>query len=273
MSSDDAQRLIDRVAQYSSCVVAYSGGVDSAVVASAAHRAGCSPAIAVTAFSPSVSGEQLEVAKRVAAEMGIRHVIVSTKEVQRLEYRENNVRRCFYCKETLYQTIADLALSQGIQTILSGTNADDLGDYRPGIQAGQLAGVVAPLAQLGLTKVNVRQIAQQWGLSIAARPAQPCLASRIAYGISVTPRRLKRIESAEAFLRDHGFSPLRVRIVGTDQARIEVAKDEIGRLADDDFWNATQARFLALGFVSVEIDPRGFRSGSMNELVQLGPSG
>ena len=282
-SSSDASRLVAYVLSIGRCVIAYSGGVDSAVVAAAAVRAdrqrpGIDLAgghrlrsIAVTADSPSVSREQLQTAVQVAAEIGIDHRIVQTDELSREDYRRNDRRRCFHCKQTLYTALHEFAEANQIPSLMSGTNADDLGDYRPGIQAGRLAGVITPLASLGLTKNRVRAVAEHWKLSVFDRPAQPCLSSRVAYGISVTPERLTRIELAEQFLRTRKYSPLRVRLVAEDEARIEVAIDAIDRLREPDEWRVVTDHLLSIGFRLISIDPKGFRSGSMNELVQLVP--
>jgi len=283
----DSADLVERIAEIGRCVVAYSGGVDSAVVAAAAMRAdqrrlrvepddasSCvdQRSIAVTADSPSVSREQLETAVRVAAEIGLRHEIIATNEIDRADYRLNDRRRCFFCKQTLYAAMGKFADSIGVTKILSGTNAEDLGDYRPGIEAGSQAGVFAPLADLGLTKARVRGIAQNWGLSIAERPAQPCLSSRIAYGVGVTRDRLRKVELAETFLRSRDYSPLRVRLLEDDCARIEVPLDSIDRLNEELELGTVIDYLNSIGFPSVSVDPRGFRSGSMNELIQLQPN-
>ncbi len=278
----DAIRLVDRLVDLGPSVIAYSGGVDSAVVAAAAWRADklraslalsaseyLTESIAVTADSPSVAREQLETAKDVACQIGIAHQILYTDEMSREEYRVNDRRRCFFCKETLYTTLRRFADEHRIAVIVSGTNADDLGDYRPGIEAGRQAGVISPLAELGMTKPRVRQLAFFWSLSVADRPAQPCLSSRIAYGIGVTPDRLRKVELAESFLRSLGFTPLRVRIVGGGQAKIEVAIDDIDRLQRKDVYDQVERYLLSIGFPSVSVDPFGFRSGSLNEVVAL----
>ena len=284
---NDAANLVERIAEVGRCAIAYSGGVDSAVVAAAALRADRQrlPAeafgvqgdfddqrsIAVTADSPSVSREQMETAVRVAAELSLRHQIISTNEIERADYRLNNQRRCFFCKQTLYAALGEFAASMRIPNILSGTNFDDLGDYRPGIEAGNQASVITPLADLGLTKTRVRAIAKHWGLSIADRPAQPCLSSRIAYGVGVTRDRLRKVELAETFLRGRNYSPLRVRLVEGDGARIEVPLNSINRLNEEPELAAVIDYLTSIGFQSVSVDPRGFRSGSMNELIQLQP--
>lgn len=281
-----AERLVGRFTELVPCVIAFSGGVDSALVAAAALRAerqlvaqGQAPAvpsIAVTALSPAVPLAQRQVANRVAAELGIRHRTVSTEELARSDYARNDTRRCFFCKQTLYRTLLAVTAADpaefaalGEVRIVSGTNADDLGDYRPGIEAGAIAGVRTPLADLGIGKAAVRAIAALWGLSVAELPAAPCLASRIAYGVEVTAERLARIEAAEAWLAERGFSPLRVRLHAGELARIEVAEDEIPRLIQPPLLGELRKLFHELGFRAVTVDLEGFRSGSLNQLVAL----
>lgn len=279
-----AERLVRRLAELVPCVVAFSGGVDSALVAAAALRAervlaaegrgAAAGSIAVTALSPAVPVAQRRIASRVARELGIRYQTVTTEELARADYARNDVRRCFFCKQTLYRTLEALAAAEatalgGQVRIVSGTNADDLGDYRPGIEAGKVAGVHTPLADLGIGKAAVRAIAALWGLSVAELPAAPCLASRIAYGVEVTAERLARIEAAEAWLAERGFSPLRVRLHAGELARIEVAEDEIPRLIQPPLLGELRQLFHELGFRAVTVDLAGFRSGSLNQLVAL----
>lgn len=268
------------------CVVAFSGGVDSAVVAAAAVRADRQVAaaggtaarrpaarrsLAVTALSPSVAQVQREIASRVAAEIGIEQLAVNTDELARADYVRNDSRRCFACKQTLYAALRSVADSQGGLAIVSGTNADDLGDFRPGIEAGRAAGVRTPLADLGINKTMVRQIAAAWQLSVAELPASPCLSSRIAYGVEVTPERLRMIELAEQFLAQQGFSPLRVRLLAGELAKIEVSVDALPRLVAQPLVDRVQARLTELGFRAVSVDLAGFRSGAMNQLFHLSP--
>jgi uncharacterized protein len=270
-----ADQLIRQIASLERCVVAFSGGVDSAVVAAAAVRGLGERATAVTGRSPSVSRYQLDVANRVAAELGIRHRIVATGELARPEYVANDSQRCFWCKQTLYQMLAELGREAAGAPVLSGTNADDLGDHRPGIEAGRRAGVATPLADLGIGKEAVRAIARRWGLSVAELPASPCLASRIAYGVEVTPERLQKVEAAEAHLRALGFSDARVRVHPGDLARIEVPRAELPQLFQAPHWEETASAFQRLGFRFVTLDMDGLRSGNLNQLVNLtlaGPS-
>lgn len=283
-----AERLVARMTDLVPCVVAFSGGVDSAVIAAAAVRADrrlaaaaqCRPdadcagpgrSIAVTALSPSVAQVQREIASRVAAEIGIEQVTVTTDELARTDYIRNDARRCFACKQTLYAALQSVAQSRGSLAIVSGTNADDLGDYRPGIEAGRAAGVFTPLAELEIGKAAVRQIAAAWQLSIAELPASPCLSSRIAYGVEVTAERLRMIELAEQFLSQQGFSPLRVRLLAGELAKIEVPVGDLPRLVAQPLVDHVRAQLTQLGFRGVSVDLAGFRSGSMNQLFNLSP--
>ena len=266
----DASRLIDSLSMYGEIVVAFSGGVDSSIVAAAAARADVDVAIAVTADSPSVPSWQLDCARRIAGEIGIKHRIIHTQEVTRPEYIRNDARRCYHCKETLYATIKSIVDQFSSATILSGTNADDLGDHRPGIEAGGKAGVKTPLADLGISKKRVRAIAEFFGLSNHDLPASPCLASRVAYGVEVTPERLNRIERAESWLREKGFTDLRVRLHQGELARIELTEEGYAQATVPNFSHAINAAFRQFGFRFVTIDLGGLQSGSMNrELVSL----
>jgi uncharacterized protein len=272
-----AERLIARMSELGRCVIAFSGGVDSAVVAAAAARAdrlsGDTRSVAVTAISPSVPQVQRDIAATVAREIGIEHVCVATAEMARDDYTKNDTRRCFFCKQTLYQSLFEVAGNRGGLPIVSGTNADDLGDYRPGIEAGQQAKVFTPLADLGINKAAVRQIATLWQLSVAELPAAPCLSSRIAYGVKVTEERLQRIELAEAWLSHRGFTPLRVRLHDGEMARIEVAPNALARLVEQPLLDDLKSYFKTIGFRAVTVDLAGFRSGSNNQLVNISPPG
>lgn len=245
--------------------VALSGGVDSAVVAQGAALSGC-PAIAVTARSDSVSAVERHDASELAASLGIEHHWVEPNELSDPAYQQNDVRRCYFCKSRLY---AAILASFPQHQILSGTNHDDLGDYRPGLEAAAEASVQAPLAELSIGKSQVRQLARYWHLEVADKPASPCLASRIAYGVAVTIERLQRVELAEQVLRDLGWGEFRVRLHAEEVARLEVPAASIERLASAETRLRVVRELKQLGFRYVTLDLEGFRSGSLNPVFQI----
>jgi uncharacterized protein len=272
MSSMDSKReaLIGRVAGLGSCAVAYSGGVDSAVVAKVAVLALGDAAVAVTGASASLAAGELEAATELAKTIGIRHVVVTTDEMSQADYLRNGSDRCYHCKTELYTQLERLLPKLGVTAIVNGANADDLGDYRPGMQAAREHRIHSPLAECGITKAEVRQLAAAWGLPVWDKPATPCLSSRVAYGEEVTPERLKMIDEAEQFLRGKGFGSLRVRYHRGDLARIEAPIGELHRFLTSDFRPELTRELRRLGFKFVTLDLEGFRSGSLNQLVQIG---
>jgi pyridinium-3,5-biscarboxylic acid mononucleotide sulfurtransferase len=244
-------------------IVAYSGGVDSALLASVAHDTLGSDALAITAVSPSLARRELSAATELARSRGWNHRTVATHEVERDEYARNSPARCYWCKTELFEVLSPLAAELGA-TIATGTNLDDLSDFRPGLRAGEEHSVRTPLAEAELTKQEVRLLSAARGLPTAHKPASPCLASRFAYGVRVTPEGLKRIDRAEEVLRGLGLEVLRVRDHG-DLARIEVPAEAIDRVVEA---RETIERALTdLGFVYVTLDLGGFRSGSMNAIL------
>jgi uncharacterized protein len=244
-------------------VVAYSGGVDSTFLVSAAHDALGRESLAVTARSPSLARRELDAATDMARRFGWNHLVVDTAEVSREEYARNASDRCYWCKTELLEVLAPIATGRGA-TILMGTNADDLGDHRPGIEAAAENGAFAPMADVGLTKAEIRTLSAARGLPTADKPAAPCLASRFAYGVRVTPDGLRRVEHAEEIVRSFGFDVLRVRDHG-DLARIEVPAEQVPRAAQ--FHDALAAALKELGFKFVTLDLGGFRSGSLNQML------
>ena len=270
-----AQQLIDRIGTYDQVVVAFSGGVDSSVVAAAAYRSLGERSLAMTAISPSVARWQREAAETVAKQIGIQHQWIETDEIESADYRRNDSQRCFYCKQTLYQSVRQAIgrvaeSTSSIATLLSGTNADDLTDYRPGLKAGHDASVATPLADLGMTKADVRRVAKFFQLPNDQTPASPCLSSRIAYGIEVTRQRLDRIDAGEAWLRQRGFDDVRVRLLPDQQASVEVPLADLPKLRLID--HELTCWLLSLGFAKVTIDSRGLRSGNLNlALTQIKP--
>ena len=263
---DELGRLRSILRTFDSVIVAYSGGADSAFLADVAHEALGGRVLAVTAVSPSLAPDEREAAARLAADRGWRHREVETFELERSEYVRNEPDRCYHCKTELFETLAGLVAAEPGTVVLVGTNLDDEGDYRPGQTAARERGVRAPLREAGLTKDAVRALSRARGLPTWNKPASACLASRIAYGVEVTPERLDRVGRAEAFLRSLGFSQLRVRDHG-DLARIEVPAEEVERLSADDVRKAVATFLRDLGFTYVTADLEGFRSGSMNAVL------
>ena len=262
-------RLVDFIKSMQHCVVAYSGGVDSTVVAKIAALVLGERAKAVMAVSPSVATGEVESAKTLAEEIGIDFHLIHTSEMEDPRYLKNDERRCYYCKQGLYLALKEFVREFPHTTIANGTNTDDLGDYRPGLEAARELRVVSPLVEAGLNKQNVRQLAKQWNLSVWDKPATPCLSSRIAYGESVTPERLRMVDQAETYLRSLGFRELRVRYHAGDLARIEIPQGEVSRFATLAEDKKIANRFRDLGFRFVTLDLVGFRSGSLNSLVQI----
>ncbi|HVW80874.1 MAG TPA: ATP-dependent sacrificial sulfur transferase LarE [Mycobacteriales bacterium] len=261
--------LNTRLAELGSVLVAFSGGADSAFLLAAAVRAlGADNVAAATAVSASLPARELDGARSFAAGLGVRHLTPVTDEMAREGYRANGPDRCFFCKSELLDVLRPLAGSLGLAQVATGTNAEDaVAGFRPGIRAAAERGAVTPLLDAGLTKAEIRELSREWGLRTWDKPAAACLSSRIAYGIEVSPYRLARVERAEAGLRAAmteaglGVRNLRVRDLG-EVARVEVDAELVGALADrGDLLSAVA------GFAAVEVDPRGFRSGSMNEAL------
>src|SRR5262245_11347547 len=249
--------------------VAFSGGIDSTLVAKAAFLALGDRAVAVTADSASVPRSELEEAQRIAELIGIRHEVVRTDEFENPDYLRNDGSRCYHCKSELYDTIAKLLPALGVGAICSGANLDDQGDYRPGLKAAAERQVRHPLQEAGFTKADVRALAKVWNLPTWDKPASPCLSSRLAAGLQVTEERTARVEAAEAHLRALGLRDCRVRLHEGELARIEVPAAEIARLAGPAVRDGINRRFRELGLRFVTLDLEGFRSGSMNELIPL----
>jgi uncharacterized protein len=243
-------------------MVAFSGGADSTLLLAAAVEALGERAVAATGVSPSLADSELADAAALAAELGARHLVVTTHEGERPGYLRNGPDRCFFCKDELFEVLGPLAAAEGL-ALAVGTNTDDLGDHRPGQRAAARHGVLAPLVAAGLSKAEVREGSRRLGLRTADKPAAACLASRVAYGVQVTPARLSRVERAEALLRSFGLAQLRVRDHG-DLARVEVPVDSLGDLIEPDRRARLVAGLRELGFTWVTLDLEGFRSGSMN---------
>lgn len=247
-------------------LIAYSGGVDSTLVAKIAYDVLGDRALAVTAVSASLLPEELEDAKIQAATIGIAHKIVQTQEMDNPNYTSNPVNRCYFCKSELHDTLKPLALELGYPYVLDGVNADDLHDYRPGIQAAKERGARSPLAEIGVTKAEVRQISQQLGLPWWDKPAQPCLSSRFPYGEEITIAKLQRVGRAEIYLRNLGWQNLRVRSEG-DTARIELSPDKIKDFVTTTDLPSLVSVFQNWGFIYVTLDLEGYRSGKLNQVL------
>jgi uncharacterized protein len=264
-ATEKLARLREMLSALDAAVVAYSGGADSAFLADVAHEVLGDRAEAVTAVSPSLAPAERARARALARSRGWRHREVETAELERPAYRRNGPDRCYHCKTELFDVLAAVAPGRAI---LVGTNADDVHDVRPGHRAAVERGVRAPLLEAGLTKAEIRSLSRERGLETWDKPAAPCLASRIAHGVEVTPERLERVARAEAFLASLGLRVLRVRDHG-DLARIEVPVAEVARLAADGVRERVASVLRRLGFRYVTLDLDGFRSGSMN-VVEIG---
>lgn len=256
-------RLLEQIAALPTLIVAYSGGVDSAYLAYAAHQALGTRALAVTALSESFSARDREMAENCVRQFGIPHEFIATSEIDDPNYRANNPNRCYFCKSELFAKLDELASTRGFAAVAYGVNVDDQGDWRPGQRAAREHAVLTPLLDAGLTKAEIRELSRRAGLPVWDRPASACLASRIAYGLEVTPERLAVIEKGEDALRALGFRQFRVRHHG-NLARIEISPDELPLALNNEMALKLAAALKPLGFAYVTLDLEGYRRGSLN---------
>jgi uncharacterized protein len=262
--------LLDRLRREGSVIVAYSGGADSAYLAWAAHRALGPRALAVTADSPSYPRSHREMAARVADLVGFEHRVVATREGENPDYARNAPDRCYFCKTELFDVLERLRGELGVNAVAYGINADDTGDFRPGHRAAEEHRVLSPLLDAGLSKAEVRALSRAAGLPTADLPASACLSSRIPYGMEVTPGKLRQIDAAEDALRALGFRQVRVRHHDA-LARVELAPDELARALDPAQARAISRAVHEQGFRWVALDLDGYRTGSLNEILQIEP--
>ena len=268
MAKDKLNLLRDILRGYESCLVAYSGGVDSVLLAHVAHEVLADRMLAVLADSPSLPRRELAEAREIAEAHGFPLRIVHTREFANPDYTENPVNRCYYCKHELFTRLEPIALEGGFAVLAYGENASDIGDHRPGAEAAKQFEVRAPLKEAGLAKGDIRALSDALGLPTADKPQMPCLSSRIPYGQAVTPEKLAMIEQAEGVLRDAGFREVRVRHhdqPGGALARLELGQVEMKRFVAEGMMETVSAQIREAGFTDVTLDAKGYRRGSLNE--------
>ena len=266
MLTKKLEELKNIFAEMEKALIAYSGGIDSTLVAKVAYDILGDKALAITAVSPSLLPEDLEDARIQAAVIGISHEEVKTNEMENKNYTSNPINRCYFCKSELHDTLKPLALKRGYFYVLDGVNADDLRDYRPGIQAAKERGARSPLAEVGISKFEVRQLAKDLDLPWWDKPAQPCLSSRFPYGEEITLEKLQRVGRGERYLRDLGLKNLRVRS-DKDTARIEILPEKIKEFVLTTDLPQLVGKFREFGFIYVTLDLEGYRSGKLNQVL------
>jgi pyridinium-3,5-biscarboxylic acid mononucleotide sulfurtransferase len=269
MSLEEKERaLAGFIGQYRTAIVAFSGGVDSSYLAFVAHQVLGERARAVTGISPSVSERQRELVEEFVRKYSLNHTVINTGEMENPSYTGNPSNRCYFCKSELFDQLNQRREEWNLEVIFDGSNSDDVGDYRPGRQAAGEQKVVSPFIEVGLSKDDIRQLSRKAGLPTWDLPAMPCLSSRFPYGVEITEDKLRQVDKAESFLRDLGFRNFRVRH-HEDLARIEVDKAEMADILDATLLDVINREFRSFGYHYVTLDLQGFRSGSLNELLQL----
>ena len=262
------ERLLGILKELESVLVAFSGGVDSTFLAKVAKDALGDKALLVTADSETYPASELEESRRLARHLGMRHLVIETRELDNPEYARNAPNRCFFCKEELFTKLGPLAAREGMAHLVYGANMDDLGDHRPGMEAAKRMGVRAPLIEAEFWKTEIRELSREFDLPTWDKPSFACLSSRFQYGDGITAEKLRQVDAAEAFVRSLGFKQFRVR--HHDRlARLEIAREEMGRLWEDGIQDSIVARFRELGYLYVAVDLQGFRSGSANDALKL----
>jgi len=260
--------LKENLIQAGSLAVSFSGGVDSTFLLKVAVDVLGDQVIAVTAKSSTYPEREFREAEAFARQLGVRHIVIESEELEIEGFSENPVNRCYFCKHELFGKVVEIAKQYGMRTVADGSNVDDIGDYRPGMQAVRELEVISPLKEAGMTKADIRKLSRAMGLPTWDKQAFACLASRFPYGQKITKEKLGMIDKAEQFLLDMGFRQVRVRHHG-DLARIEVGSQEIGRFFNEELMGSVYNELKKIGFTYVSLDMKGYRTGSMNETLSL----